>query len=164
MEQWKTIDEYPNYMVSNMGNVINVKTNKILKPIFCGGGYSDVGLCNNGISKRFKIHRLVAQAFIPNPDNLPQVNHINEDKTDNRVENLEWCDVRYNINYGTRSKRQSEKLSKPICQYNLNGSLIRIWKGSRDIERELGFYSGSIIRCCKGKRNKANGFIWKYVA
>ena len=103
MEEWKEVPDYEGlYEVSNTGNVRSLIKNKIIKGFINRCGYKLVGLSKNGISKWFQVHRLVAQVFIPNPDNLPMVNHKDEDKNNNRVENLEWCDAKYNINYGTR--------------------------------------------------------------
>lgn len=105
MEIWKKIDGFETYSVSNMGRVRNDSTDKMLKPKSVWG-YQSVMLYPG--RKMMRVHRLVALTFIPNPDNLPQVNHINEDKTDNRVENLEWCTAQYNTNYGTHMKRVRE--------------------------------------------------------
>lgn len=105
IENWKPATGV--YEVSDQGNVRNRKTGRLLKQVKNKDGYLQVGLREDGKSKSFRVHRLVAFAFIPNPDNLPQVNHKNEDKTDNRVENLEWCDAKYNSNYGTHNKRVS---------------------------------------------------------
>ena len=105
MEEWKNIIGYEGlYEVSNMGNVRNVRRNTLLRFSKNNYGYIQVYLYKNGIRNGFKVHRLVAQAFIPNPDNLPQVNHKDEDKTNNSVENLEWCDHKYNVNYGHRTE------------------------------------------------------------
>ena len=106
IEEWKAIPGYEGlYEVSNKGNVRNVRRNTLLRLPKNNNGYIQVCLCKNG--KRYKkyVHRLVAEVFIPNPYNLPQVNHINEDKTDNRVENLEMCNAKYNNTYGTRQDK-----------------------------------------------------------
>ena len=92
-------------MVSNIGNVRNVRRNTLLKLSKNNYGYIRVHLSKNGIKTGFRVHRLVAQAFLPNPDNLPEVNHLDEDKTNNRVDNLEWCDRKYNNNYGDRLEK-----------------------------------------------------------
>lgn len=106
MEEWRAVPGYEGlYEVSNMGNVRNVRRNTLLKLSKTNDGYIQVWLYKNGIRNRFQVHRLVCQAFLPNPDNLPQVNHRDEVKINNRVENLEWCDGKYNVNYGTRQER-----------------------------------------------------------
>ena len=169
-EIWKNIEDYPDYMISNLGRVksleriiircdnkIQTIKEKILKPSKDYKGYYNIILSNTK-RKGFKIHRLVAIAFLPNPNNLPQVNHRNEDKTDNRVENLEWCTNTYNINYGTRT----EKTQKPVLQFTLDGEFIRKWDSAKDVERELGFNSSDLSKCCKGKKKSVGGFKWRY--
>lgn len=111
-ELWKSVKEYPSYEVSNMGNIRNIHTNKCLKQMKDIYGYLRVNLVykdENGIKKRRKVqvHRIVAKAFIPNPNNLPQINHIDEVKTNNVIDNLEWCTQYYNSNYGTARRRAS---------------------------------------------------------
>ena len=113
MEEWKAIPGYEGlYEVSNMGNVRNVRRNTLLRLSKTNNRYVRVSLCKNGIKTGLTVHRLVAEAFIPNPDNLPEVNHKDEDKTNNNVENLEWCDHKYNMNYGTRNIRAKETAIK----------------------------------------------------
>lgn len=106
-ENWKKINDYPNYEISNLGNVKNAK-GKILKHRINKGGYLDINLYKDGKSKSYLIHRLVAEAFIDNPNNLPQVNHKDENRQNNSVENLEWCDSKYNNNYGNRNLKVSK--------------------------------------------------------
>ena len=160
-ENWKDIVGYEGlYQVSDKGSVKSIGYGKerILSPGKLQNGYLRVNLCKNGEKKNLLVHRLVAQAFIPNPDNLPEVNHKDEDKENNSVQNLEWCDGKYNINYGTRNQR----VSKPILQYTKSGKLVREWKSIMDVQRNLGYSNGSISSCCTGRRKSANGFIWRF--
>ena len=164
-EIWCPIKGYEGlYEVSDKGRVKSIGYGKerILRPGRAGGGYLMVNLCKNGEKKKFLVHRLVSQTFIPNPDNLPQVNHKDENPSNNYVQNLEWCDQKYNANYGTRTKRQSEKLSKPVLQYTESGAFVREWKSTRDVQRKLNYNNGNISKCCTGKRKSAYGFIWKF--
>ena len=164
-EIWCPIKGYEGlYEVSDQGRVksIGYGDDRILRPGREGCGYLQVGIYKNGEQKKCKVHRLVAQTFIPNPDNLPEVNHKDEDKENNSVQNLEWCDRKYNQNYGTRTQRQSEKLSKPILQYTKSGKLVREWKSMMDVQRTLGYFRNSISNCCNGKCKSAYDYIWKY--
>lgn len=168
------------YKVSNFGRVMSLNYNhtgkiKILKPIKNTKGYLSVKLYKNGIGKMFRVHRLVAQTFIPNPDNLPQVNHKDEDKTNNFVGtpendykdgNLEWCDNKENSNHGTRNERISKtmtngKTSKPVLQFTKSGELIREWPSTMECERN-GFDHRGVGDCCRGKQKSAYGYIWIY--
>lgn len=171
MEIWKDIKDLEGYQVSNFGCVrsLNYRRTgkvKVLSPCVNTYGYFRVNLCKNGIVNSFLIHRLVADAFIPNPYNLPQVNHKDEDKTNNRVENLEWCSANYNTNYGTCIKRRSNKTrngkcSKPVLQLTIDGRLVKEWSSIMETERK-GFNHSNIIKCCRGVYNKAYGYVWKY--
>lgn len=111
MLQWRTINGFPNYSVSNTGVVVNTKKNKTMV-IYTRKGYCLVKLSSNGKSVEKKVHRLVAEAFIPNPNNYSCINHKDENPLNNSVENLEWCNHKYNNTYGTRIERQSKSLTE----------------------------------------------------
>lgn len=153
-EVWKNVEEFENYQVSNLGRVRNVKSGKILKLEHNKVGYQLVTLSKDGKPKRFRIHRLVAMAFISNPHNKPEVNHLDEIKNNNNVTNLEWCTRSYNANYGSKVK--------PVLQFDLNNRYVREFKSIIEVNRKLGFDDSSIVKCCKGKRKTAHNFIWKY--
>ena len=160
-EIWCPIKGYEGlYDVSDQGRVRSLKFGKerILKQLRTPKGYLLVGLRKNRERKMCKVHRLVAQAFIPNPDNLPEVNHKDEDKENNSVQNLEWCDRKYNVNYGTRNDR----CSKPVLQFTKDGEFVKEWKSTNDVQRNLGYFHNYISNCCNGKCKSAYNFIWKF--
>ena len=163
-EIWKDVPGYPDYQVSNIGRVKRIRNIgrngliRILKPIKFNNGYLVVNL----LGKRFGIHRLVAMAFLQNPKHFTEINHKNEDKTDNRVENLEYCSRLYNNNYGTRNKRVSESLSKSVLQYSIDGVLLNQFYGIHEASRQTGICTQNIHSVILGKRKTAGGFIWKY--
>lgn len=169
MEIWKDIKGYEGkYQVSNLGNV---RGKKVLSPKINKNGYKEVSLYN-GKQKSFYIHRLVAEAFIPNGNKLPQVNHINGDKTNNCVDNLEWISNYDNIQHSIRTGLRDiqtianitkEKCGKKIKQYDRDGNYIREWLTIREASRELGIERQAIIKVCKGKHKSTNNFIFKYV-
>ena len=167
IEIFKDIKDYEGlYQVTNFGNVwsLNYRNTgraELMTPVEDTYGYLHVELWKNGGRKKCKVHRLVAQTFIPNPDNLPQVNHIDEDKTNNRVENLEWKTPKGNMNHGTRNERIAKALSKPVLQLSLSGELIREWPSISECGRN-GFDIGNICECCNGKRKTHKGFLWEY--
>lgn len=167
VEIWKDIEGYPNYMVSNMGRVKSLNYNRTGKEKIMKGGkdnndYLFIILSKKGKVKKYLVHRLVAQVFIPNPNNFSEVNHKDEDKQNNCVENLEWCSREYNINYGTHNKRVAKTLSKPILQFTKNGEFIRKWDSATQVEKELGIYHSSITKCLKGKQKTSGEYIWMY--
>ena len=145
------------YAITRDGKVWSHKRKKFLKPGSVRG-YHRVNLGKDGKRKCYYIHRLVAEAFIPNPNNLSQVNHKDEDKSNNCVDNLEWCDATYNNNYGTRIERISKKHAIPVYCFELD----KIFNGAAQAARELGLYQSNIIGCCKGKRKTTGGYHWKY--
>lgn len=166
-EVWKDINNYLGlYQVSNFGNIRSLKRNntngKILKQVKDKDGYVRVTLSKNNLRKNYFVHRLVAQTFIPNPQNLPQVNHKDVNPLNNNVDNLEWCNSKYNNNYGNRVYRLSKTLSKPILQYNLNFDFIKEWESAKEASKHLNIRRENIVSCLKGRRNYAGKYIWKY--
>ena len=164
-EIWCPVKNYENlYEVSDQGRVKSLKFGKerILKPFRNKGGYLLVNLRKNRERKMCYVHRIVAQTFTPNPDNLPEVNHKDENKENNFVQNLEWCTDKYNTNYGTRTQRMAEKLSKPVLQYTKSGEFVIEWKSATDVQRNLGYAHQNISDCCTGKCKSSHNFIWKY--
>lgn len=163
-EYWKPVVGYEGlYEVSNWGRVKSIRFGKerILKPFTNKDGYLLVTLSKNGTHKKFQVHRLVALHFLPNPDNLPEVNHKDENKLNNNAENLEWCNRKFNINYGTRNKRIGKSNSKKVLQYTLDGEFVREWESTAECERN-GYNHGAVAACCRGKRKTHKDFIWKY--
>ena len=179
------------YRVSNLGRILslnyrNTGKAELMNPFETTNGYLHVELSKNGETKTCKVHRLVAQTFLPNPEGKPQVNHkiegdegkkinmviFNEDGTiDKERTTIEWVTAKENSNYGTRNERCAKaiskamtngKLSKPVLQFTLNGEFIREWPSTREIERQLGFDNSAVGRCCLGKQKTAYGFIWMY--
>lgn len=188
VEKWRDIENYEGlYQVSNLGNIRSI--DRIINYADCRirfhkgrnimqalnrQGYLQVSLSNNGFKKTFRVNRLVAEAFIPNPNNLPEVNHKNEDKHNNAVYNLEWCTPKYNCNYGDRNKKISskidykrigeinkKKLSKTVFQYSSSLKLLRTWDSTVQCS-EYGFNTSGISQCCNKKINTYKGFIWSY--
>ena len=131
---------------------------KILKG-FDNDGYRRVRLNKTGIENDYSIHRLAAIAFIPNPNNYPEVNHKDENPSNNKIDNLEWCTAKYNVNYGTRNKRVSELLSKIVYQYSLEGKFIKRWNSVSECTKN-GFVH--VSQCCLGTRKTDKGFKWSH--
>lgn len=150
MEKWKEVKDYEGlYWVSNLGHVKN-KHGRILKPEIRTGYYS-VNLCKNGKRTHFRIHRLVAEAFIPNPDDLPMINHKDENKLNNEAINLEWCDNTYNTHYS-----KHEDLS--VYCYDLDQE----FRSASAAAVHLGVCRTSIVKCCRGQLHQAGGMLWCY--
>ena len=172
-EVWRDVKGYEGlYQVSNMGRVKSlgrkdrfgrVIKERILEPAVTHNGYLRVGLHVDGKRKMLRVHRLVCEAFHENPDNKSEVNHVNEDKTDNRACNLEWSTRTENCNHGSRNERVAKALSKPIGQFSLDGKLIKVWQSACEARRQTGFDQGYVGAVARGKFKQAYGFIWKYV-
>ena len=179
-EEWKTIERTNgNYEIINLGRVkskeriylsgenyrIKKKTGgKLLNQTLNKDGYPTVSLrLDDGKRHTLKVHRLVALAFIQNTKNLPQINHKDENKENNRVDNLEWCTSKYNANYGTRNKRMiKQKYLKAVIMLDLSGNELKRFESLGDASRETGFDISAIIRVCKGKQRTSMGYKWKY--
>lgn len=170
-EIWKDIKGYEGlYQVSNMGKVKSLnylRTGKenVLKPGKQNSGYLTVCLSKNNKPKIFRVHRLVATAFIPNPENKPCIDHINTIKDDNRAENLKWATQKENVNNVlTRSKRYGANnyKAREVLQFTKEGVFVRKWFCIREAARELGFNQSSISKCCLGKMKTCYEFVWKY--
>lgn len=174
-EIWKDVIDFPNYQVSNFGNVKSkfrivkrtngrnyLKKEKLLLQQL-DNGYCRVNFFENGKIIHKLVHRLVAQAFIPNYNNLPEINHKDENKTNNRVENLEWCTSKYNCNYGTRNEKILKKRSFKIEQLDKDNNLIKVWNSGNEIARHYKVSSSShIIRCCRNKNRSMYGYKWRF--
>ena len=182
MEIYKDIKGYEGlYQISNYGNVMSLPrlkkgrggslypiAQKIMSKNLNKCGYYCVSLLKNHVLKTYTVHRLVAQAFIPNPETLPIVNHKNEIKTDNRVENLEWCTVKYNTHYSRGWEKSLPKAyevtSKPVLQFTKSGQFVAEYKSTSEAGRQTGIHHNQISRCCLGRKGfkSAGNYIWKY--
>lgn len=194
-EEWVAVEcADPIYFVSNYGRIKSFgkdKTNgKILKQTTNWAGYKRVGLLVNGKQKIFSVHRLVAEAFIPNPENKPTVNHIDENKSNNFVSNLEWATVEENINYGTHNERVSKSrtgmkftqehcdnmskgkkgkylnhssLCRKVQQLTLDGEIVNEYPSVFEAHRQTGFSRTHIACVCSGKEKSLRGFIFRYL-
>lgn len=146
------------YAITSCGKVWSYKSNKFLKLTPNSGGYSTVGLCKDGKRKTCNVHRLVAETYIPNPNNLPEVNHKDENKSNNCINNLEWCNKKYNNNYGTHTERQAEKHRKKVYCVELD----RVFESQSEAVKELNLPKSGVSNCCKGIQHTTGGYHFKY--
>lgn len=169
-EKWAEVVGYGGlYSISSFGRIASHHRGdiRILHPTTNrANGYAYVNLCQNGIAKLFRVHVLVAKHFLPNPDCLLEVNHKDEDKLNNRADNLEWCTRKYNVNYGTaqqkRRNKQGERVGKHVSQYSKTGERVRTYESIAEASRSVGSSVANIVRCCKGRRPTSGGFVWRY--
>ena len=194
---WKDIKGYEGiYQISDTGQVRSLSRyvkcrngvrevkSKILTPVNVGGGYKQVSLCQHSKCKRALLHRLIAEAFIPNPDNLPCINHKDGNPSNNAIDNLEWCTYGYNSNYYICKERQRlhmleryqndtkflddckkrldkwhNRCKKKVCQIDLNNNLVKIWDSTTATAKD-GFIPNDVGQCANHKRNTHHGFKW----
>lgn len=165
-EEWKDIVGSDGlYQISNLGRVRSLLDSaniKILRPQVYGCGYLKVHVRVNGRRKQLGVHRLVAEAFVPNPNTLPEVNHINCVKTDNRACNLEWVSHKDNILNRDNSNCFNGRHPKPVCQYTLDGQFVREWTSAAEASNQLGISRGVLYFCCQGRYKTAGGYKWQY--
>lgn len=182
-EVWKDVQGFEGiYQVSNLGRVRSLDRyvecvdsfrhykGKIMKQDKKKNGYMQICLRRQQVHKQVLVHRLVADAFIPNVDNLPEVNHKDENKENNCVENLEWCTQAYNNSYGEGHKQRSknaikyaiQKQSMPVLQYSLEGKLLAEYYSATEAARKNNCRQGGISECCNGRQKTAYGYVWKY--
>lgn len=180
-EIWKDVVGYEGlYQVSNLGRIKSLPKyhfNKtiILQPYHNNKGYPVVSLCRNGNTEKKYVHRIVAEAFIPNPENKSEIDHINGDIKDARVSNLRWCTRKENCNFPLYREHSSKEgcwmykrnydlhpMAKKIAQYTLDGKLIKVWSCAKEACDKLGLTKSAVSQCCNGTRNMHKGFIWKF--
>lgn len=177
-EIWKDVKNYEGiYQISNLGRVKSLERTVIKKDgrsqqikeslrtiEYNVGDYRVVGLCKNGKQKIKRVARLVAEAFIPNPNNLPEVNHIDENKHNDSVQNLEWCSRSYNINHGTRNKRVGNHYIKRVYQYSLNGKLIKVFNSLSEAAKANNYLVGNMSVACRKVKEGAtcNNYFFSY--
>ena len=181
VEKWVNIENHPSYFISNFGRVFSKKSNKVMKNrVVSKNGYQQITLDNS----QLLVHRLVAQAFIPNPNNLPCVNHKDENPGNNDFRNLEWCTYKYNSNYGTNPSRHSKKMinrynndpdwksdcikrlaeiqkkkRKRVVQLDKFNNYIKTYESSYATEKD-GHLSVHVCDCANGKRKTHHGYKW----
>lgn len=164
MEKIIYIDNYKtHYSIDENGNVKNILTNKILKQQDTKDYYKCVTIYIKGKPKLCRVHRLLAQSFIPNPENKPYVNHIDGCRYNNSLENLEWCTASENTNHAIQTGLMTPVNERSVVQYSLNGDLIKIYDSITIAAKETGSSIEKIIACCKKQRLTHNSFQWRYI-
>ena len=160
----KEIKDFERYIVYDDGRVWSKWKKEFLKPILKDTGYYEVQLWKKCKRTHKPIHKLVAEAFIPNPENKPCIDHKNGDRTDNRVENLRWCTQPENNNFEVYRSRQKNNpiKSKIVYQYTLDGELVNVWPSTMEAQRN-GFDNSKIGKCCLGKQLTHKGYKWSYI-
>lgn len=167
MQIWKDIEGYKgHYQISNYGNVRSLKKDAFLMKGGYLKGYKIISLWKNGTGKMFRVHRLVAAAFIPNPENKPCIDHIDGDRANNHADNLRWVTAKENSNnYNAPNTYKGKKINKggkAVLQYDLEGNFIKEWVTTMEIQRQLNYHRSNISNCCNGLVKTAYNYIWRY--
>lgn len=175
IEQWKSIKGYEGcYEVSNLGRVKSIKRyvrkhngirtvkERVLKQCYDEDGYKRVSLSSGNHRTTKLVHRLVAEAFIENPFNYPQINHKDENKENNCISNLEYCTAKYNTHYHNGIEKRAAKRKKPVCRM-IGNSVIDTWESATDASKNLGICRTCIIECILGNQKTAGGYKWKFI-
>ncbi len=180
-EEWKDVKGFEGlYQVSNCGRVrsldrkvqnrhgIALKKGKVLSVANTNKRYKKVNLWKNNVGQSFLVHRLVAEAFVDNPNSLPEVNHKDENPDNNHVDNLEWCDRLYNANYGTAIERASQKRrgvpigEKAIRQYTIDGKFVKRYDSAMKAAEDINGDNSGICKCANGKYKTSYGYVWRW--
>lgn len=169
-EIWKDVQNFEGlYQVSNLGRIKSFRKSTkygcqseyILKPSIANNGYAQVTLYDNTARHKFLVHRLVAFAFIPNPDNLPQINHKDENRLNNCVSNLEWCTAEYNNAYGTARLRAVDTRSKAVEQLSFDGNVLAVYRSARIASQILDIRKGTLVNAINA-HTQCQGYFWRY--
>lgn len=172
LEEWRDIEGYEGlYKISSHGRVMSLhyrkskaETNKIMKICNDSNGYKTILLCRGrNDHKHHRINRLVASAFIPNPNNYPVVNHIDENPANNHVSNLEWCTISYNTSYGLSPFKRTLSRGRRVAQLDLYGNIINTYPSGRFAAKQLGLANTNLFSVLNGKQKTFGGYKWKYI-
>ncbi len=161
--EWREVKEYANYEVNQFGQIRHKKRKHILKPRSNNGGYQYVNFKIDGKNTNFAVHRIVANAFIPNPNGYTEVNHKDYDKTNNCVENLEWVSSSQNKIHAFQKKENHSCRGKAVNQFSKEGNFIQTFESVSAAARELNCSISAISNCCLGRTKTARGFRWSFV-
>ena len=160
--EWREVKEYTNYEVNWFGEIRHKKRKHILKPRSNNGGYQYVNFKINGKNTNFAVHRIVANAFIPNPNGYTEVNHKDYDKTNNCVENLEWVSSSLNKHHAFQKKENCSSRGKEVNQYSKEGDFIKTYSSISEAAKEMNCTVGAISNCCLGRSKTSKGFRWSF--
>ena len=170
-EHWKDVEGFEDlYSISDTGKVLSKRSGRIRKTSVNNSGHECIRIYKNKKQYNFTIHRLVAMTFIPNPLSLKEINHIDENKLNNNVQNLEWCTRKYNQEYSGNIKKfvnagaaaVKRIRSKKVVQYTLDGEFIKEWLSAREAEAALGIARTGIGKCCLGQYKQCGGYLWSF--